>query len=150
MAIDFQPGALFRIPIGEDFGYGMMLSEFPYMAFYGKDFDFVESDNALRDPLFVAMVIKGAFSTGRWGMPIRVLPASAIPRIPLFFRQSVTNKRDCTIVDHEARRTVKATPQECIGLEREAVWSPEHIEARFEDYYADRPNIYAESLKPKL
>jgi len=150
MAIEFQPGALFRIQVGEDLGYGMMLSDFPYMAFYGKDVEFGEPDDALREPLFVVMVIKGAFSTGRWGKPIRLLPKSAIPRIPLFFTQSVTSKRDCTIVDHEARRKVKATPQECIGLEREAVWSPEHVESRLEDYYADRPNIFAESLKPKL
>jgi hypothetical protein len=120
------------------------------MAFYGKHAEFGEIGDARPDPLFVVMVIKGAFSAGRWGKPIHLLPESAIPRIPLFFTQSVTNRRDCTIVDHEARRKVRATPQECIGLEREAVWSPEHVEARLEDYCAGRPNIYAESLKPKL
>jgi hypothetical protein len=150
VAIKFQPGALFRVPAGEGYGYGVMLSEFPYMAFYGKDVEFDESGDASREPLFVAMVIKGAFSTGRWGIPIRILGESVIVRIPLFFSQSVTNKREITIVDHVARRRVKATPQECLGLEREAVWSPEHIEARLEDYYAGRPNIFAESLKPKL
>ena len=34
--VQFQPGALFKVPAGEDYGYGVMLLQFPYMAFYGK------------------------------------------------------------------------------------------------------------------
>lgn len=38
----------------------------------------------------------------------------------------------------------------CKELEREAVWNPEHVESRLDDYYFGRPNKWVESLKAKL
>jgi hypothetical protein len=40
-----------------------------------------------------------------------------------------------------------ATKEECIGLEREAVWDPTHAEDRLRDHYAGRKNKWVESLK---
>ncbi|MEU8388141.1 Imm26 family immunity protein [Micromonospora sp. NPDC048842] len=42
-----------------------------------------------------------------------------------------------------------ATVEDCEGLEREAIWSPEHIEDRLRDHFDDRPNMWVESLRPK-
>jgi hypothetical protein len=40
-----------------------------------------------------------------------------------------------------------ATAAECEGLERDAVWDPEHIEDRLRDHFAGRPNEWVESLR---
>lgn len=44
---------------------------------------------------------------------------------------------------------VSATPEECVVLERAAVWDPEHVIDRLDDHFAGRPNKWVESLKFK-
>ncbi|MGQ5640794.1 MULTISPECIES: hypothetical protein [unclassified Streptomyces] len=102
-----------------------------------------------QDPLFVVAVHKTAYSTGRWGAIIGRAPKDALPPIPVFFRQNVLNPADCVIVDADGSET-KVAPEECVGLERSAVWSAEHIEKRIADHYAERPNQFVESMKVKL
>lgn len=43
-----------------------------------------------------------------------------------------------------------ATYEECVGLERAAVWNPEHVESRLLDHFRGQKNIWVEqlSLKP--
>jgi len=150
VAVKFQAGALFKIPLDGDFAYGVMLSRFPYMAFYGKDVSFDEYGAPVEDPLFTVAVSKISFSAGRWGSPIRVLPEGGVAAIPKFFWQSPVSKADCKIIDPVARRKMPALPGDCLDMERDAVWSPEHIESRIIDHYAGRKNIYVESLRPKI
>jgi hypothetical protein len=127
-----------------------MLAEFPFIAFYPADAAFGGDGEPAGDPMFVVCVTRGAYSTGRWGKPLRVLPQGKFIPIPRFFSQSVTSKSACKIIDPAAGRTFTASPQDCVGLEREAIWDPEHIESRIIDSYAGRPNIYAESLKVRI
>lgn len=141
---------MFRIPLDVDFAYGVMLSQFPYMAFYGKNIAFDADGAPVGDPLFTVAVSKISFSAGRWGRPTRILPEDKIADIPKFFWQSPVSKSDCKIVDPVARRKTSALPGDCMDLERDAVWAPEHIESRIVDHYAGRINIYVESLKPRI
>jgi hypothetical protein len=39
--------------------------------------------------------------------------------------------------------------EDCVGLERAAVWEPEHIEDRLRDHFNGIKNIWEESLKIK-
>src|SRR5260221_8128567 len=82
--VQFKPGALFKVPAGDDYGYGVMLSQFPYMAFYGKSAVSDEQGLPVGRPLFVVLVTKAAYSTGRWGKPLRLLPENEIIPIPKF------------------------------------------------------------------
>ena len=43
-----------------------------------------------------------------------------------------------------------AIAEECVGLERAAVWEPEHVEDRLRDHFAGRSNRWVESLKPSV
>lgn len=43
----------------------------------------------------------------------------------------------------------RATKMACEGLERAAVWEPEHVEERLRDLYVGKPNIWVEQLKIK-
>ncbi|MFH5230226.1 immunity 26/phosphotriesterase HocA family protein [Antrihabitans spumae] len=42
-----------------------------------------------------------------------------------------------------------ATIEECLGLERVAVWDPEHVEDRLRDHFDRRQNKWVESLRLK-
>ncbi len=46
------------------------------------------------------------------------------------------------LVENGVRRP--ATKEECKGLERSAVWTPEGIQRRLNDHYAGRKNYYIE------
>ena len=42
-----------------------------------------------------------------------------------------------------------ATVEECTGIEREAVWDPEHVEDRLRDHFDGLPNKWVESLRAR-
>lgn len=150
LRVEFSPGAVFKVPAGADeFAYGVMLSHFPYMAFYNKGVVFDDSGKASEPPMFTVVVSKAAYAKGGWGEPVRHLALDSLLPIPVFFWQSPVNKADCKIVEPIKHR-VTATPADCVGLESEAVWAARHIESRIADAYAGRPNIFAESLRVKL
>ena len=149
----FAAGRVFEIPLNEDgAAYGLMLARFPYFAFYLAD----SIDKAMRvqrppadDPLFTVSVYRSTYSMGRWGGPLHQVRDEELPGIPSFFRQNVMNPDDCEIVDATGN-TRAATPDECTGLERSAVWSGENIEERLGDRRAGRPNEHVRSMMLKI
>jgi hypothetical protein len=152
LAIRFTLGSIFRIQVPVDkFAYGVMLVTRPYMAFYSDVPAGVESGRRGFDgeSLFVVAVHKSAYSDGRWGSPIFRVARDFLPPVPLFFRQDVINLENCEIVDHEGS-TRQAEPTECVGLERSAVWSAEHVETRLLDHYEGRKNAFLASMDVKL
>lgn len=64
-------------------------------------------------------------------------------KIPPSFLQDLVNIDDCVIFWPDGRER-KATPQECIGLERSSVWEAEGLVQRIEDHYAGRRNFHVE------
>jgi hypothetical protein len=148
----FEPGVILRIDVdGPRHAYARMLSTHPYVAVYEglTDADLTPEEVVQRPVLFVLAVFDGVYKTGRWpkvgAVPVEVAPVG----IPEFFRQDMFNPSDCTIVDHLGNSR-PATPLECAGLERSAVWDAEHVEQRLRDQDADRPNAYLEHMKLKV
>ncbi|WLW52620.1 hypothetical protein [Streptomyces sp. YU58] len=149
----FQVGAVLRVPLlSAEPAFGLMLSVRPYMAFYVGDEAAYQAEMRTGftvSPLFVVAVHNSAYSSGQWGNVLyRVVP-KMLPEIPVFFRQNIMNAADCEIVD-SGGGVRKASPDECISLERSAVWSAEHVEARLRDHFAGRPNAFVESMKVKF
>ncbi|MBK0867696.1 hypothetical protein INP57_12820 [Saccharopolyspora sp. HNM0986] len=150
--ISFSPGKLFEVPAGDDdHAFGLMLEKSPYWAFYNRQANFDEAGRPTDDPMFIVAVAKSAYSSGKWGEPIRQLPNQALPPIPRFFRQDPISG-NCDIFDPSggSDEGTSATPEDCIGLERYAVWSAEHVVSRIADTYAGRPNSFAESMRVKF
>jgi len=149
MPIQFTPGGVVQIPLSDGkIAYGVMLSKFPYWAFYPQTTEFGEDGAALGAPIFVVAVTKAAYSRGRWGKITMRLPESALPAIPLFVRQDSMRPSHCITVDANGNET-PISVEEAKAFERSAVWAAEHIEDRLEDHYAGRPNKWAESLRVK-
>ncbi|GIH05499.1 hypothetical protein Rhe02_35660 [Rhizocola hellebori] len=150
MAVRFVSGGVLRVPLpGEEVAYAVMLATFPYVAFYGEDDGLVDHKPPSGRPLFVVAVQKNAYSGGGWGPVLFRLGERDLPQIPSFYRQNVMRADDCEIVEASGV-TRKASPAECIGLERSAVWAAVHIERRIQDHYANRPNAFLESMRLKL
>jgi hypothetical protein len=146
----FEPGAVLRVDLDEaTHTYARMLSHPPYLAVYDArsgDDDVAVEVIVGRPVLFVVAVAYAAWRSGRWRQ-VGVIPlAAADVPIPEFFGQDIGDPRQCQVVDHLGRERA-ATPEECVGLERSAVWAAEHVEERIRDHYQGRPNAYLESMK---
>ena len=146
----FEPGAVLRVELDDGtHTYARMLSHSPYLAVYDarRSDDAVDVEQIVRSPvLFVVAVSAAAYRSGRWQRVGWVPPLAAAVAIPKFFRQDILDPQQCEVVDHLGRERV-ATPEECVGLERDAVWDAEHIEERVRDHYQNRPNAHLEVMK---
>jgi hypothetical protein len=146
----FEPGAVLRV--GLDDGthtYARMLSHPPYLAVYDarRSDDDLDVEQIVRSPvLFVVAVSDAAYRKGRWRRVGWVPLSAADVPIPEFFRQDILDPQQCEVVDRLGGSRA-ATPEECVGLERDAVWAPEHIEERVRDHYQNRPNAHLAYMK---
>lgn len=151
MARNGTPGDIVRIDFDEQrHTYGQLLTD-PYVAVYDLATDQDETDMAkvvTRPILFIVAVHDRAI--GRAFPVVGRAPAgSAPPPVPEYFMQDMFNPRNCKIIDVEGNMR-EVTPQECVGLERAAVWEAEHVAERIRDHYAGRPNPHLESMKLRL
>jgi hypothetical protein len=96
----------------------------------------------------VLFVLAVSASGGHWPkighVPLEMAP---IP-IPDEFMQDIGTGA-CQIVD-EAFNARPAKPEECVDLERVAVWGPAHVAERIRDHYAGRPNAHLAHMKVRL
>lgn len=99
-----------------------------------------------RPVLFIVAVMHSAIKKGRWPI-LGHIPLEAQLTAPPSFIQDQLNKNIFQI--YEGGVITPATREQCEGLERCAVWTPEQVEDRLHDHYAGRPNKWVESLKMK-
>jgi hypothetical protein len=70
-------------------------------------------------------------------------------KIPPIFTQDTINLNDC-IISYYTGEKKKATPHECVGLERSSVWEADGLIRRIEDHFEGRKFFYEELFKPIL
>jgi len=97
-----------------------------------------------RPILFYVAVMNHAVKEKRWIVVGHKTLEEGLQGPPRFIQDALNWKRFSIYEDGRIR---PATRQECLGLEREAVWEPEHVEDRIRDHYAGRPNKWVELLK---
>jgi hypothetical protein len=146
----FTPGTFVRIPLADgSYGYGRLL-DFPYAAFYDFRTEHAASnldEIALRPVLFLVAVHKSILET--WEIIGKRQLEDSIGQLPERFMQDVSNFDKCKIVDCKGNER-PAKPEECVGLERVAVWEADHVEERLLDTFMGRLNPWVESLKVRL
>ncbi|MBV1851784.1 Imm26 family immunity protein [Catellatospora tritici] len=148
-----------RVPLGDGrFAYGRQLwsvnAEFyDHVDLSEKPIDLLE---LVEKPVaFTVWVSDRCFKrNGRWTLLDSVpLLERELRRLDVKFQQDVTGQaitiasRSCPPSLYFSRRL--ATAEECENVEREAIWSPEHVEDRLRDHFDGRPNKWVESLRPK-
>lgn len=95
-------------------------------------------------PIFTLCVMRRAVTSGRWAVIAKWPLEKALTEPVRFFRQDALNGRLSIYTNGDER---PADITECIGLERAAVWDPEHVEDRLRDHLAGVPNRWVESMK---
>ena len=139
-ATKLDVGTFLMIPLDDgSFGYGRILSD-PYVGFYNHRTMKPESDLDLigSKPLLFTQAVRLP-SPDRWvNLGKRPLEGDVAKPVVMFM-QDLADYRKCTIFDSAGMRR-EARPEECIGLERAAVWDPHHIEGRLLDTFMERPN----------
>lgn len=150
----FKKGSLVKIQFNDTLHtYGRLLEK-PYITFYdaktSKEMDDV-TKIASQPVLFTVSVYDHAITSGRWQIIGHLPPEIKPVEIPLQFMQDPINPNMVRVID-EYGNIRPSTLEECskLGLERAAVWEPEHVEERIDDYYKGKPNTWVESLKLKV
>ncbi len=145
-----KPGSFFRINLADgSFGYARSL-ESPYSAFYKHRTSIPDSDLDLiaSSPILFKTAVRH-LALDSWEL-IGWRELEAPLTQPLVrFTQDVGNFRRCTIFDTVGNERT-AEPQDCVGLERAAVWEQDSIEERLLDALMDRPNADEERLRVRL
>jgi hypothetical protein len=147
---DHTPGAFVRIPFRDgSFGYGRLLNP-PFAAFYDLHSAAAVSDlNAIAArPVLFIVAIHWA-SLDNWQVIGNLKLEKSMQQPVVQFMQDLADYRKCQIVDSEGSST-DATPEECMGLERAAVWNALHVETRLLDTFAGRPNTSVERARVRL
>lgn len=144
-----SPGDVVRIDLGDGrHTYGVLLVN-PYVAVYDMvtTGETVERAEVLDRPILFVVAV---YNVGRaWPVVGKVPEERALPAVPEQFMQDVADPSRCEIIDVNGN-VRPATPQECVGLERAAVWEPEDVVERIRDHYAGRPNRHLEYMKVRL
>ena len=142
-------GAIVKIPLGDGWHtYAQILPEADCVVFDARTKkDLAVSEVVSRPVLFRVGVYRHAFTRGGWpkvgAAPLRDEFAKPVPK----FMQDILQPTSFSIyLGGEIRPASRA---ECVGLERSAVWEPEHVESRIRDHYKGVPNVWVESLKLK-
>ena len=102
-------------------------------------------------PIIVRIdVMDYAFSSGRWPV-VGNLPVEGDRGPEVFFKQDAISG-DLSLYSEDASTgevfSRRASFEEVEGLERAAVWDPDHVEDRLRDHIAGVPNKWVESLRP--
>jgi hypothetical protein len=144
-----KKGDLLQIAVGVNNFFGRVLEE-PFVAFYEyKEADGEPSVDEIvaRKIIFTIPTMKQAITQGRWKViGNRPLSADLTAPIETFLQDRITGKLSI-LVGHVQR---PASVEECLPLERAAVWEPEHVEDRLQDARLGRESRWVRQLSIKL
>lgn len=138
-------GVVLKVPLGDQVHcYAWTLPEADFVLFdllTGSDVPVID---VVKHPIAFRVAVNGsAYLDGRW---LRVGKSQPSPHllapVPKFM-QDVLTGRFKIYLGGEIR---PAKLEECVGLERCAVWSPEQVEDRLRDHFAGRVNKWVKSL----
>jgi hypothetical protein len=139
-------GDIVQIPLGDGtHTYARLLPEGSFAFYDSRSSVEIEIANVVKLPiLFFIAVSMQAMRDRRWRV-IGHVPLDDGLRTPAMFIQDAYDPDSFSL--YKEGQIIPATRQECVGLERMAVWEPEHVENRLRDHYAGRKNKEFESLK---
>ena len=139
-------GDIVKIPLGDGtHAYARVLPDASLAFHDSRGTEELAVEDVVRKPiLFFAAVMDHAIKKGRWPIAGHVTLNDNLQAPPRFIQNAFDKSR---FEIYENGRIRPATRHECVGLERMAVWEPEHVEDRLRDHYAGRTDKWSESLK---
>ena len=142
-----REGDVVQIPLGNrEWGFGRVLED-PLIAVYDlRSTDSLPLEEIQSAPvLFKIWVMNHAIKEGRWEV-IGNAPLEPDLEEEVRFHKvdSITGALTIYWGDNNE---VPASPEDCEGLERAAVWEPEHVEERINDHFAGRENQWVSKFR---
>lgn len=145
-----EPGAFVqvRLPDGT-FGYGRVL-EPPNIAFYNYRTNEPSSDlrTIASQPVLFRLAVR-ILNSKNWQHIGKEELNGEVAQPVVKYTQDIIDFRKCVIWDSVGNERT-ATPEECIGLERSAVWESHGVEERLLDTFLGRPNNEEQRLRVRL
>ena len=131
----------------EHFCFARVLKE-PLIAFYDiKTNTDISLDEISTLPIvFKIWVMNNAITTNRWQVIGHKELEDELKKPAIFFKQDPISK---SVFLYSDSIETPAVYEQCVGLERAAVWSPEHVEDRLLDHFDGKTNKWVDSLKLK-
>jgi hypothetical protein len=142
-------GDVLIIPLGDGtFGAGRVLKS-PLVAFYDyRGNDIPDIYKIIKQKvIFKLWVMNYAITDGDWTVVGNLPLEPELTKEPLFYKRDSITKA-LSIYRNSTGEQYLAKLEDCAGLECAAVWEPEHVVDRLNDYFAGRPNKWVESLRP--
>jgi hypothetical protein len=142
-------GDFVGIPLGDGTNaFGRILRR-PLIAFYDLRSHVIPPFHtiAAAPVIFVTYVMKYAVTQGIWRVLGNAPLSEDLRTEPLFFKRDPITRK-LTIYRDSTGEETPASREECLRLERAAVWDPERIVDRLRDHFAGRPNKWVESMRP--
>ena len=148
-------GSIFMVELDNGYHtYGRIVSTSSY-AFYDcrVNSDISDLREIVSSPvLFITSVYNEAITSGHW-KKIGHLPLETfLQKLPPRFIQDPIHPDQFSIKDYQTNKTISATKEDCIGMERASVWEARAIEERLNDFYSgkyqfnsnyfDRPELF--------
>lgn len=143
-------GSFIRIALADgSFGYARLL-ESPYAAFYNYRTTSPDSDldRIGSNPILFRIAVRH-LALNAWEFIGRRELEEPLTQPVVQFMQDIGDFQRCTIFDTAGHERA-AKPQECVGLERAAVWEQDSVEQRLLDTFLGRPNADEDHLKVRL
>ncbi|MBC7285150.1 immunity 26/phosphotriesterase HocA family protein [Hoeflea sp.] len=142
-------GSIVKIDMGDGtYCFGQCISD-PILGFFDlrtADVPPVE-EIAKYGFLFCVWVMRYAVTQGIWEKIGKApFDRKAVESLKFFKQDSISGR----FYIYDPVTDIPVSYEDTIGLERAAAWEPEHIEDRLRDHFAGRPNVWVESMKPRL
>ncbi|ATB39544.1 hypothetical protein CYFUS_004988 [Cystobacter fuscus] len=143
-------GSFVRIVLADgSFAYARLL-ESPYAAFYNYRTTSPDSDlDRIASSSILFRIAIRHLALNAWEVIGRRDLEEQLTQPVVQFMQDLGDFRRCNIFDTAGHERA-AEPQECVGVERAAVWEQESVEERLLDTFLGRPNADEEHLKVRL
>jgi len=139
-------GDIVAIPLeGGYWGFGRVLRD-PLCAFYGLRVEEIPPIEQVveKEILFKIWVMNHVFKDQRWESIGNIPLDDSLLEEPYFAK---VDRYTGETFKYHVDKEIPATKDELYGLERAAVWEPEHVEERLNDHFAGRENVWVERFK---
>jgi hypothetical protein len=138
-------GAVLKVPLDQRWhAYAWTLPEIDFAFFDLRVSSDLSVSEIVGHPIAFRVGVNGsAYLHGRWLRVGKVVPPPSVSApVPTFIQDPISGRFSIYLLG-DIRQ---ATREECIGLERCAVWDPSHVEDRLRDHFAGCGNKWIESL----
>ncbi|MBK8909903.1 MAG: immunity 26/phosphotriesterase HocA family protein [Chlorobi bacterium] len=140
-------GSIIKIDLGDGYhSYGRILRNAGYGFYDIRTKEEISDMEEIVDKaiLFIVAVYDDAITRGHW-LKVGKMPLEpSLEVMPNKFIQDGLHPDQFSLYDPNTGAIYPSTREACRGLERAAVWEPEHVEERLRDHFAGRKNRLVE------